>query len=276
MKYRYFEWIVLAVGTIAVLGAVAVSNMAGNLGWPTIVGELLVLPVLAAAVHWGRNGGFIAAALTLVFYVLLTVVVMARSEGLQPPMVQLVLILAIAYGAVGVVGGEICGRMKYLLARVDGGSALDTDTRLYAEAVVRGLVESSLARFRRYDATFSLVLITLPAGPFSTLRPLQRRLLLRRTADRIRGDVRLVDDVGRLEDGRLIVMLPATGGAGAWIVANRLADIVSKSLESDHDGVGLEVLSVDIDPEAVERFCGTLADGVVPGPTMAGAASNAA
>jgi GGDEF domain-containing protein len=273
MRYRYFEWIVLAVGTIAVLGTVAVSNIGGNLGWPTIVGELLVLPVLAAAVHWGRNGGFLAAALTLVAYVVLIVVVVAHSSGLEAPMIQLVLLLAIAYGAVGVVGGEICGRMKYQLARVDGGSALDADTSLYSEAVVRGLLESSLARFRRYSTAFSIIVITLPAGPFASIKPLQRRSLLRRTADRVRGDVRLVDDVGRLDDGRIVVMLPSTTAEGAWTVAGRLAAVVSDALEIAPDGVGLEVLSSDIDADAVERFCGTLIEGAGPAEEISGDAA---
>jgi len=261
MKYRYFELIVLAVGTIAVLGAVAVSTAAGNVGWQTIVGELLVLLVLAAAVHWGRNGGFIAAAITVVFYVVLTVLAVAQSSGIKPPMVQLVVVLMVAYGAVGVVGGEICGRMKYQLARVESGSALDADTGLYAEAVVRGLTESGLARFRRHSAPFSIVVVTMPSGPFGSLKPLQRRSLLRRTADRVRGELRLVDDIGRLSDGRIVVMLPSTASDGARVVAERLASVIGQSLDTDQEGIGMEVLAMDIDPEAVERFAAALDDG---------------
>ena len=254
MKYRYLEWVVLGLGAVAVLGAVALTAIGGTAAWETIIGELLVLPVLAAAVHWGRNGGFVAAALTLVFFVVLTVVVVAQSSGIRPPMVQLVIVLMIIYGTVGLVGGEICGRMKYLLAGLDGTRALDADTRLYAEPVVRRLVESGLASFHRYSAPFAVVVITVPAGPFGGLKPLQRRLLLRRTADRVRDDVRLVDDVGRLSDGRLVVMLPATQADGARVVARRLAEVVGKSLDTDHDGVGTEVLAVDVDPDAMERF----------------------
>jgi hypothetical protein len=79
--------------------------------------------------------------------------------------------------------------------------------------------------------------------------------------------------VGRLDDGRIVVVLPSTGGDGAWVVANRLAGVISDTLEIDHDGIGLEVLSSSIDAEALEQFCGTLIDGAVPGEGIAGHAA---
>jgi PleD family two-component response regulator len=87
-------------------------------------------------------------------------------------------------------------------------------------------------------------------------------MLLRRTADRVRDDVRLVDDVGRLSDGRLVVMLPATQAEGARVVARRLAAVIGSSLDTDQDGVGTEVLAVDVDPDALERFACALEESV--------------
>ena len=204
MKYSSFERLVLIVSTVAVLGAATVNLLGGPVLWTELIGQVLVLAVLAAAVHWGRNGGFIAAAAATVVYAMLAVPEVAAG-GLKPGTVQLLLVHVVVYGIVGVVGGEVCSRLKYQLARLEGASALDDDTKLYAEPMVQGLVTTGLGRFRRYSTPFAVVELTVSPGLFAEFRPVKRRAMLRRVANFVRNDVRMVDDIGRLDDGRFVV-----------------------------------------------------------------------
>jgi hypothetical protein len=213
------------------------------------------LVVLAAAVHWGRNGGFIAAAGATVAYALLGVPQVATGRGLQPNTVQLVLVHVAVYAIVGVVGGEVCGRLKYQLTALGGGSALDDDTRLYAATVVHGLARGGIARFHRYGTPFSVVELTLSPGLFADLRSVKRRAMLRRVAGHVRNDVRMVDDIGRLDDGRFVVLLASTPFAGATVVADRLQAAVRDLLSARNDSVTARVFATDGDPEELERFC---------------------
>jgi hypothetical protein len=255
MKYSSFERIVLVVSALAVVATVAMSLTAGPISWPELMGQVFVLVVLAAAVHWGRNGGFIAAAVATIVYALFAVPQVAAGRGLQPGTVQLVLVHAVVYAIVGVVGGEVCGRLKYQLASIDGASALDDDTRLYAESVVHGLASGGLARFHRYGTPFSVVELSLSPGLFAELRPVKRRAMLRRVANHVRNDVRMVDDIGRLDDGRFVVLLPSTPGSGAEVVADRLQKGMRDLLSARDDSVTASVFATDQDPEALERFC---------------------
>ncbi len=258
MRYRSFEILVLAVSAVAVLGTAGVSAMGGRFSLTEFLGQVFVLLVLAAAVHWGRNGGFIAAAVATVVYALLAVPQVSAGAGLRPETVQLVLVHVIVYGLVGVVGGEVCGRLKYQLARMDGSSALDADSRLYSERLVHGLITSGVARYRRYDTPFSVVLIALSPGLFAEYRPLKCRGIVRRIASHLRNDVRMVDDLGRLDDGRFVLMLPATSSTGAEIVAARVGLGVRQLMDAREDAVTSQVMATDRNAEELERFADTL------------------
>jgi hypothetical protein len=274
LKYSSFERIVIVVSALAIVATVAMSLVAGPVSVPELVGQVLVLAVLAAAVHWGRNGGFIAAAAATITYALLAVPEVAAGHGLQPQTVQLVLVHAVVYAIVGVVGGEVCGRLKYQLAGIDGTSALDDDTRLYGESVVHGLASGGLARFHRYGTPFSVVELHLSPGLFAELRPVKRRAILRRVANHVRNDVRMVDDIGRLQDGRFVVLLPSTPVAGAEVVADRLRKGICDQLSALDDSITARVYATDRDPEELERFYCALQPA--PGTPVAGFDQDAA
>lgn len=259
LSYTLFERLVLVVAAVAVGGTVLASVAVGNgISLADVTGALLVFVVLAAAVHWGRNGGFIAAAGATLLYSLMAVPSVVVDNGLQPQVAQLVLVHVVVYGLVGVVGGEVCGRLKYTFARLESSSALDEDSRLYSEPMLRELMHTGVARFRRYGTPLSVIRMDLSHAPFNDLRPLQRRALLRRVAAYVRNDLRLVDDVGRLDDGALLVLLPSTPGAGAEVVAARLRSGIADLLETKSDAVGIQVMSTDRDPDLMERTANSL------------------
>jgi hypothetical protein len=265
LSYSSFERLVLVVAAVAVGGTVAASALSGRTTTLTeVTGALLVFAVLAAAVHWGRNGGFLAAAGATLIYTLMAVPGVVIDGGLQPQVVQLVLVHVIVYGLVGVVGGEVCGRLKYTFARLENSSALDYDSRLYSEAIVRELLCSGIARYRRYGTPMSVIRLDLALGLFAEYRPFRRRALLRRVAQFVRNDVRLVDDIGRLDDGAILIVLASTPEAGAQVVADRLRSGVSDLLQARDDAITTEVLSTDTDADAVARLADDLKSADAP------------
>ena len=80
--------------------------------------------------------------------------------------------------------------------------------------------------------------------------------MLRAVATQIRGDVRLVDDVARLDDGRFLLVLPYTDKAGARIAADRVSQGVRRVLGKKGDSVSADVLGADEDLSAIKDLCG--------------------
>jgi GGDEF domain-containing protein len=205
-----------------------------------------------SAVHWGRNGGFITAVIAVVVYVAMRSPLLV-TEGLTQDLLDLVLVRMAAYGVVGIIGGEVCGRIKYVLARLEGGMNIDVDTNLFNQAYVSKLLTSHLGLAARYKTPFSIVLVTLSPALTSELKPARRRSLLRAVANHIRNDVRLVDEVGRLEDGRFVLLLPHTPKSGGEIAAGRVREGVRELLGARDEAIEARVLAV---PEDLSELSG--------------------
>jgi diguanylate cyclase (GGDEF)-like protein len=246
MKYRWFEGIVLIVGGAAILGSILLS-----VGTPLIaeeiVAQLLLLGVLVGAVHWGRNGGFIAATVASLIYVVLRIPLVVQAEGLTADVATLILIRVVTFGLVGVVGGELCSRIKYVFARLEDSSSIDDWSQVYNQRFITRALESAHGQYARYETPYSVVLIHLDSRLLEELRPSKQRTLIRGVANCIRNDIRLVDEAGRLEDGRFVVILPHTPGEGADVVAERLAKGVSDTLGSKEESVTAQVMAAPQD-----------------------------
>lgn len=240
MKYSRFEWLALIVGGAAILGTILTSLRSRPMV-EEIVAQLLLLAVLFGAVHWGRNGGFIAAVVAIIVYIGMRTPLF-MSEGLTTDLLVLVGVRTLTYGFVGIVGGEVCGRIKYFLAKLAGGLNLDDDTHVYNEQFIGRLLESNLAQHARYRKPFSIGLMTLAPGLTSDLKPSRRRSLLRAVANHVRNDVRLADDVGRLDDGRFVLIFPQTPKADAQVGAGRVCEAVRDLLGARDESVSMMVL----------------------------------
>ena len=83
---------------------------------------------------------------------------------------------------------------------------------------------------------------------------------MRSVAAFIRDDVRMVDDVARLEDGRFVVLLPHTPGDSAPIVASRLTDGICKMLGVKDNCITTLCLGTDNDTAALERLVAGISD----------------
>lgn len=250
MKYSRLEMLIMVLGGAIIIGSMFLPG-AGVLLAREIVAQILIVAVLFAAVHWGRNGGFAAAVVATLTYVVLRIPLL-NEQGLTSPVVGMIVTRTITYSAVGVIGGEICGRIKYFFASLQGDSLIDDSTHVYNRAFCGQAVKSGLAEFRRYKTPFSIALVRLAPTLLADLRPARQRTLLRTTATHIRNDVRLVDDVGYLGDGEFILLLPHTPGEGAAIAADRVRAGVRDLLGAKDASVISRVLAL---PDDAEELC---------------------
>lgn len=260
MKYTRFEQLVLVAGGAAILGGAAISVTSGS--EPTeLIAQGLLFVVLYAAVRFGRRGGLIAAIAASAAYMLLKHPSLSTTPITTAELVVLAARLG-AYGLIGVVGGEICMRMRYNLTKLEGRSALDDWSHVYNQRYIRATLEQALMRYDRYHESFCTVIVTVSPSVFAEMSPARQRTLVRGLADHIRADVRMVDDVARLADGRFVVLLPHTTAEGALIVRDRLVMGVRDALGARAEAVSARCLTLPADEDALRAFVDSIDDAV--------------
>ncbi|TFG62905.1 MAG: hypothetical protein E4H28_07105, partial [Gemmatimonadales bacterium] len=252
MKYSRFETLVLAVGIAAVIGSMFFSIGAAPIV-EEMVAQLLLLGVLIGAVHWGRKGGFIAAAIASVIYILMRAPLLIE-EGLTPDVAALILVRILTYGLVGIVGGELCGRIKYVFAKMEDSNSVYEWSQVYNQRFIARALEASVGQFRRYETDFSIILLAVSDTLLDDLRPSKQRSMVRGIASYIRNDIRLVDELGRLEDGTFIAVLPHTPAEGAVVVAERLHKGVCDALGAKTESISANVLSTPNDAAEIDSL----------------------
>ncbi len=263
MTYRRFEILVIICGGGAILTTAAAAATRQS-DWIETVGQLLLLGVLVGALHWGRRGGFIAGIAATLVYLALRVPTIAAARSLTPTLAQLLLTRAVVFGALGIVGGEISTRIKYFFVELENRGHIDDVTHVYNDVYVRQLLRSHVARYERYSATFSIIIVRLDEAKLPPLDRSHGRRLLRATANALVGDIRLVDEMGRLEGAEFCIILPNTPLEGAKVAAARLKNTAGGSLHGTGlhpDGiVTAEPLGYPEDREAIEVLLPPLTD----------------
>ncbi|MCE5191143.1 MAG: hypothetical protein LLG08_05215 [Actinomycetia bacterium] len=269
MKYSRFKVLMIALGTLVIAGSLLMAPGAAMVSWQEVVGQLIIIAVLAAALQWGREGGSVAAFAAILVYVIMRIPLLSLL-GPTRNVIAMIATRALMYALVGIIGGEFFGRIKYLLARVDRNTMLDEYTHVYNRVYCAQTLKSGLGQFQRYQTPFSLAIVSLSPGLIADLRPSRQRMLLRSVATHIRNDVRLVDDVGYLGDGRFLIMLPQTAKPGAEVATDRIRrsvrdligakdeSVTSTALGCPDDSTAICDLarSLDPDPESrVEDVC---------------------
>jgi hypothetical protein len=244
MNYIRFERLVIGAGAVTVVGSILISlSSNGWSGWPSLISQLMLLPVLVVAVHFGRKPGLVAAVVASAIFIVLEIPSLSAPGGVPAPDLAMIAYTISAFGLVGIVGGDICGRVKYFFGRYGDSATIDDWSHVYNQRRASELVDNALARFIRYAEPFSVVIISQASSLYSGLRPTRQRTLVRSVANHIRGDVRMVDEVSRLDDGRFLVILPHTEREGGLVVTERLADGVRRTLGARDDSVTARCLS---------------------------------
>jgi GGDEF domain-containing protein len=258
VKYSRFELLTIGVGAVAVGGTV-ISALVPRPDWIELVAQLLLLAVLVGAVHWGRNGGLVSAlGATLVYLAMRLPNIVAG--GTETEVLKLLLVRGATFGLVGVVGGEVCGRIKYFFAQIEHSGNIDEHSRVYNQRFLSQLLDTSLGSAERYGTAFSIVVVTLAPVLLGDLNPSRARTLVRSVANHIRNDVRMIDDVGRLDDGRFVMVLPHTPREGASIAGSRVRANVRDLIGAKDESVSTAVYSSADDVAAIKA----LADSIRP------------
>lgn len=217
-----------------------------------VAAQLLLVIVLAGALYAGRSGGFIAALLAIAVYVAMRLPLL-ESQGFTPALLRLLAIRSGSYAIVGVVGGDLWGRVKYLFARLENNAMLDPESGVYSARFAASAIASGIGHWQRYQTPFSIVRMTIAPAALP-LRTSPRRRLLRRAAGHISGDIRVVDHVAAEATGIFLVILPRTGSAGARTAAVRLTDGVRAIVGGDATAVHTRVYSADTDLADISRI----------------------
>ncbi len=260
MTYERFERFAIAVAALVVLSMVAFSARDLSRNSLEIVAELLLLAVFVTAVHLGRRAGLTAAISASVAYVVLCIPGMAADKGLTSDTLLLIVIRILAFGLVGIVGGETFTRLRQVLTRLANAEAFDEWSRVFNQRYAHAALTRSIAAFERYDHQFTIVLISIAHSITAELGPQRARTIVRAVSKHLRGDVRMVDEVARLDDGRYFVLLPNTPLENGRTAAARLVagsrqllgaredSILSRCLSPAGDIVALRALAEEIAP----------------------------
>ena len=114
----------------------------------------------------------------------------------------------LTFGLIGIVGGEAAGRLRQALARFANADTFDEWSLVFNQRYAHTALTRALAAFDRYHTPFTAILLTLAPSLTADLGPKRVRTLVRAVSNHLRGDVRMVDEVARLDDGRFLSCCP--------------------------------------------------------------------
>ncbi len=261
MRYTRFEWLVIGVGGAAIAGSTLFSFGAAPM-IQEIVAQFLLFAVLAAAVHWGRKGGFYAALAASTIYLVLRIPLVLDEQTLYLDVAALLVLRVLSYGLVGILGGELCGRIKYVFARFEDSESIDEWSHVYNQRFTLRALDNVLGQYSRYETPFSVVIINISQRVLDGLQSAKQQSIVRGLANNLRNDIRLVDEIGRLDDGRFLIVLPQTPRDGGKVVADRLKQGSCRFLGAKDESISVTALGA---PEDLARLT-TFRDSLVQEP----------
>ncbi len=250
----------LVLTGLVVLALVAAIMYARRDDGVEVTATLLFVPIFLAFVFRGVVGGVIAAVAAIGVYAALRYpAIDAVGAG---EFAGLLTSRAAAYLIFGAVGGWSTQVLEGSLEKLELYDEIDDATGLYNARHLLHQTDLEMARARRYQTLFSLVVLDLPVAPIGALGSRQRRAVLRDLGRQLREGVRTVDHVVHARDGdthRLVAILPETAAEGAEIFRSRFDERIRGFL-SDRgvpigDGaVGARSLTYPGDDDGVEAL----------------------
>ncbi|MHB8760871.1 MAG: nucleotidyl cyclase domain-containing protein [Coriobacteriia bacterium] len=256
MKYSHFEILAFVFGALAIVTSIFVSP---GVSPPAaeVVAQMLLIVVLGGALHWGRNGGFITALLAITVYVVMRLPLL-ESQGLSADLITMLASRSLTYAVVGVIGGELAARIKYLFAKLENDSLVDGVTGVYSPRFAAEAILSGVGQWERYQTEFSVVRMAVDAGFYSAFKQGRYRQVMRQVAGHIRNDIRMVDDLAFAAPGTFLVLLPRTPLAGAGVVSGRLAAGVGSLLGLHSDALSVSILAASCSSTELQALAESL------------------
>jgi len=212
----------LVLTGVAVLGVVALAMYARRVDGVEVVATLLFLPIFLAFVYRGVVGGVVAAVAATAIYTALRYPAI-EAVGADE-FTGLIASRAAAYLIFGALGGWATQVLEGSLEKLELYDEIDDETGLYNARHLLHQTDLEMARARRYQTLFSVVVLDVPSAPLNALKARQRRLLLRDLGRQLGEGVRTVDHVVHAHEGdlhRLVAILPETSLEGAEVFRGR-------------------------------------------------------
>jgi GGDEF domain-containing protein len=257
LGYTKARRLLVATG-LAVLAVVVVVMYARRVDGIEVAATLLFVPIFLAFVFRGVIGGLVTAVAAIAVY-----------AGMRAPAIDavgvseftgLIVSRAAAYLIFGAVGGWSMQVLEGSLTKLELYDEVDDETGLFNARHLLHQADLEMARARRYQTLFSVVLLDLPAGPFAGLKARDRRAVLRDLGRLLGEGVRTVDHVVHARDGdrhRIAVVLPETAHQGAEIFRSRLDErvlgyLAERGVPIDGTEVPAQALTFPGDDDAME------------------------
>lgn len=217
MKHHKSELLLLTIGLIAILLSLIFSSIQ-KAPLSEILGRALYVPVLFAALHYGRQSGILAAAGSALIH-LLSKWAEFGDFSLAVTDRQFVS-RVILFGLIGIFGGKLAVKTKYLIGRLSDNGLVDRQTNLYNREYFQELVRRSVYIYHRSGRLFSILFITID-WPMGVDPPIQKNVITQ-LADIIRRSTRLIDEVGCINNNSFYLALPDTSALEAESLRIRL------------------------------------------------------
>jgi len=223
-----------------------------------VAATLLFVPIFLAFVFRGVVGGVVAALAAIAVYTALRYPAI-DAVGIGE-FTGLIVSRAAAYLIFGSIGGWSTQVLEGSLIKLELYDEVDDETGLFNARHLLHQADLEMARARRYQTLFSIVLLDLPAAPFTALKARDRRSVLRDLGRLLGEGVRNVDHVVHVRDGavhRFAIVLPETAHEGAEVFRGRFDDRVrgylrDRGVAIDVDQLPARALTFPGDDAAVE------------------------
>jgi GGDEF domain-containing protein len=250
----------LVLTGLLVLAVVVLVMYARRVDGIEVTATLLFVPIFLAFVFRGVVGGLVAALAAIGVYAALRYPAI-DAVGISE-FTGLIVSRAAAYLIFGAVGGWSMQTLEGSLVKLELYDEVDDETGLYNARHLLHQTDLEMARARRYQTLFSVVLLDLPVAPFAALRGRERRSVLRELGRLLGEGVRNVDHVVHVRHGdlhRLAAVLPETAHEGAEVFRGRFDERVrgylsDRGVHLDGDQVPARALTFPGDDEALEAL----------------------
>lgn len=227
MNYRKFELLLTSLGFAVILATIIASFRQAD--YVEIVGQALFGPVIFAALHYGKRAGFVSAMTAALLFIIVKFYGNTQATDFAP---HLILARTAIYGLVGIIGGEVAARMKYVLLKLEDDALIDEQTNLYSQSYTIKVIERNIQNYQRYFRSFSIAIIEIKHSKFDVFAWPHKKRVIAQSAAAIRDNVRIVDEVGHWGDGLFCVVMPDTVLTDAKIAAGRIRNFIIKQLKN--------------------------------------------
>lgn len=258
MEYKGFQKTMAFFGALLIMISTALV-LVSTKSPEEVVGQLLFFLILVGALLYGKRGGIITGIFSSVIYASLHFTSII-SMGIGP-VLPLILVRSAIYMVAGPLGGEIFFRIKHFMIEAGQSDFVDHETKLFNSAYFGNLVDMESKKFERYNTLSSIVVFTIDKETLMMYLDEPKTPGIKYIADGVVGNVRLVDEVGRVKTNAFAVILPFTPREGAEVVAKRLKEVMIGRVGYE-ECVEAEIISLPADKERLDA----LAAELIPAP----------